>query len=264
MHAPLNTIHSHSSLVFSGTVWKTLADEESGTIFIESRDSQKKNVSFSAWRPQSNEWLWKDLQFEEEWWISLGYVKEGVVLFTLYSDTDNPDKKSLVAVDVLTQKIKWWKNNFVVAYLAQGTVVGQDTKFGSREIALDLFAGNEIVMPAKENDEPQNFAIVRPLQYIQGTEHFETVKRFIERKCQFTPVDAIEYREYESLIVISAFERQTDLANYLIVFNSEGDIVLKEQLGENLKGIAYDTFFIFRGFLIFVKNKRELISYRFV
>jgi hypothetical protein len=258
------SIKFHASQLFSGTVWKTLVDQNDKTIFIESRDSEKKIVSFSAWNLEKNEWLWRDLEFEEKWWISLGYVQHGVLLFTLYSNTNNPDEKSLLAFDVREKKTNWWKNNFAVAYVGDSVVVGQDTKFGSKPMTIDLLSGTEVANPNNEYRAIQNLELVQPLQYVQGTDHFETVKGFIERKCFFSPVYSVEYREYHSLIVISTFEGQTDLANYLIVFTSDGDILLKERLGENLKGIAYDTFFILSGFLIFVKNKRELISYRFV
>jgi hypothetical protein len=257
-------IKFHSSQTFAATIWKTLADEDTKLIFIESRDSETKHVAFSAWDLERNTFLWQNIEFEEKWWISLGYVNRGILLFTLYTDTNNPDKKSVLAFDIYGAQIKWWKNNFVVAYLLDGVVAGQDTKFGAREIFLDVESGIEVAHQRGEFRSQQNFTLIQPLQYIQGTDHFESVKAFLERKCSFSPAHVVEYLEYDSLILISAFTGQTDLANYLMVFDSEGDSVLKEQLGENLKGIAYDTFFILSGFLIFVKNKRELISYRFV
>ena len=256
-------IEFHSSQTFSATIWKTLVDEESKLVFIESRDSETKRVTFSAWDLEKNFFLWKEIEFDEKWWISLGYVSRGMLLFTLYTDTNNPDKKSVLAFQVHPQQIKWWRNNFTVAHIADGCVIGQDTKFGSREVCLDIQSGNELNADT-EFPSLQNFQVTKPLQYIQGTDHFETVKAFLQRKYSFSPAQLVEYREYNSLIVISTFTGHAELANYLMVFNSEGDIVLKEQLGENLKGIAYDTFFILAGFLIFVKNKRELISYRFV
>lgn len=264
MSSAFGKIKFHASQTFSATIWKTLADEESNLIFIESRDSENKHVRFSAWDLSRNLFLWENIEFEEKWWISLGYVYQGTLLFTLYTDTNNPDKKSVIAFDIQSREIRWWKNNFEVAYISEGLVVGRDTRFGSREVCLQANSGVEVSQQKPEFPSPQNFKVIRPLQYIQGTDHFESVKAFLERKSSFSPVHVVEYCEYHALILISAFTEQKDLANYLMVFNSEGDIVLKEQLGENLKGIAYDTFFILAGFLIFVKNKRELISYRFV
>jgi hypothetical protein len=262
--SPVGKIEFHSSQKFSATIWKTLVDEQTNLIFIESRDSETRRVTFSAWDLERNIFVWENLEFDEKWWISLGYVSQGMLLFTLYTDTNNPDKKSVIAFDIQNKEIKWWKNNFVIAHISDGFVVGHDTKFGSRELCLQIGSGTEAPDVKIEFQSSQNFNLIRPLQYIQGTDHFESVKAFLERKCSFSPVHVVEYREYHSLILISAFTGQTELANFLIVFTSEGDSVLKEQLGENLKGIAYDTFFILSGFLIFVKNKRELISYRFV
>jgi hypothetical protein len=254
----------YSSQTFSSTIWKTLVDEQAKLIFIESRDSETKRVTFSAWDFEKNSFLWENIEFEEKWWISLGYASDGMLLLTLYTDTNNPDKKSVICFDIGKREIVWWKNNFVVACVSNGIVTGQDTKFGSKELCLEIKTGKGLMQVEREIEPVQNLFTIKPLQYIQGTDHFESVKAFLERKCSFSPVHVVEYREYDSMILISAFKGQTDLANYLMVFNSEGDIVLKEQLGENLKGIAYDTFFILSGFLIFVKNKRELISYRFV
>ncbi|HEY0742856.1 MAG TPA: DUF4905 domain-containing protein [Chryseosolibacter sp.] len=257
-------IEFDSSQTFSGVIWKTLVDDQSNVIYIESRDGEERKVTFAAWDIVHNEMLWSDVEFEEKWWISLGFVQDGILLLTHYTDTNNPDNKSVMAFDVQRKQMLWWKNNFVVAYVAAGRVVGHDIKFGSRQVTLDIISGNEVQNSPGEFHASQNLKVIQPLQYIQGTSHFDTVKAFIERKCAISPTHVVEYCEYSSMIIVSVYTGTTDLANYLMVFNSEGDIVLKEQLGENLKGIAYDTFFILAGFLIFVKNKRELISYRFV
>jgi hypothetical protein len=252
----------NDSKIFPGTIWNTIVDESRKVIFVETRNVDEKKVRFAAYNFDKNLWLWDEVGFEEPWWISLGYVQDEVLLLTVYDDTNNPDKKSLIALDVETARLIWWKNNFVVAHVTSMYVIGNDTKFGLKSMTLDLRTGDVVSSAVVEIPARQNFPVIRPLQYPQGTQHFETVKTFIERKCKLLPVLAIEYCEYKSLIIVSVFVEESDLANYLIVFDSEGQIVLKEQLGENLKGIAYDTFFLFAGFIIFVKNKRELVSYK--
>jgi len=221
-----------------------------------------KRVSFSALDLEQNIWLWKDIHFDEPWWISLQAVADNVLLLTLYTDTNNPDKKSILAFDVTLQKVLWWKNNFTLTSLSDSQVVGVDTKFGSKAVRLALKDGTELAAGEFVLSSEQNFTITRPFQYPEGSPHFETVRAFLELKCQISPIISIEYCEYNSLILISAFISQDDLANYLFVFNSPGDLLLKETLGEHLKGIALDTFFIFSGYLIFVKNKGELVSYK--
>ena len=64
------------------------------------------------------------------------------------------------------------------------------------------------------------------------------------------------------LILMSVFVKEDELANFLYGFSSDGELIFKETLGENLKGVGLDTFFIYSDHLIFVKNKKELTSYK--
>jgi hypothetical protein len=70
--------------------------------------------------------------------------------------------------------------------------------------------------------------------------------------------------EAGDLIIVSVFVKEADLANFLYVFNTGGELLLMEKLGENLKGVGFDTFFVLFGHLIFVRNKHELIVYKII
>jgi hypothetical protein len=259
---------AHLELSFSeilpGTVWTTLADPDHKRLFVEIRNSDTKRVTFSALDLESSRWLWKEKSFEEPWWISLAGISLNVLLLTIYADTSNPDKKSILAFDVSEQKIRWWKNDFSITCVSGETVTGAGSKLGYREVVLNIFTGMEVAMDPVVLPAQQNFPVIRPFQYREGSPHFNTVKSFLERKSDISAVFSVEYCEHQTLILISAFSSKEDLANYLIVFNSKGEIVMKETLGEHLKGIASDTFFIFSGYLIFVKNKHELVSYKLI
>jgi hypothetical protein len=252
------------SEIVPGTIWNTLADTEHKRLFVEIRNSESKCVMFSALDLETSQWLWKEKKFEEPWWISLGGVSSNILLLTIYTDTNNPDKKSVLAFEVTQERTSWWRNDFSITTIAGNTVVGTESKLGHKEVVLDIITGKELNRDSIVLPDRQNFPVIRPFQYQEGSAHFNTVKSFLERKCEISAVFSVEYCEHQTLILISAFSGTQDLANYLIVFNSKGEIVLKETLGEHLKGIASDTFFIFSGFLIFVKNKHELVSYKLV
>lgn len=188
-------------------------------------------------------------------------VSSGIILFTVYNDSQNPDKKSVLAYSIDSREVVWWKNNFAISFVGHDYVTGVDTKFGAKEVVLDIASGNPKVKDLLA-PPPQNFNIIHPLLYQEGSQHFDTVKTFLGTKTGVSPRFSVEYCEHQALIFISAFTGESDLANYLFVFNSGGELVLKETLGEGLKGIAHDTFFLLSGFLIFVKNKSELVSYK--
>lgn len=196
--------------------------------------------------------------------MSLGAIGGDTLLFTLYTDTNNPDKKSIVAYDVLKKEIAWWHNGFSLTAVNDRYVLGQDSKFPGKDVVLDLFNGQLAEHIEFDLEDSQNFPVIRPFQYEAGSAHFDTVKQFFETRLGITPVATVEYLEFESLIIASVFLDNEGLANYLYGLDVNGEVLIKETLGENLKGIALDTFFIFSGHLIFVKNKNELISYKIV
>jgi hypothetical protein len=258
-----NRIELKASHQFSGTIWNTLTNSSGSLLFLEIRNEHLKKVSFSAYQVKTGTFLWKDVSFDEPWWISLAATAGDVLIFTIYTDTNNPDKKSILAYDINQQTLLWWKNDFSLTDITKNEVIGTESKFGLRKVVLDIISGE----PKETTDYvlEQNFSVVRPLQYNQNTAHFDTVKLFLERKFSISPVNTIEYLEYETLVLISSYNvEQEGLANNLFVLTSEGTMLLHERIGERLKGIGVDTFFILSGYLIFVKNKCELVSYKTV
>jgi hypothetical protein len=251
----------HFSHHLAGIAWKTLADPQEHVVYIEIRNPATRTVSFSGIDLASNTWRFQNISFEEKWWISLTAVSSGIILFTIYNDSQNPDKKSVLAYSIKAKEVVWWKNNFVISFVGHDYVTGVDMKFGTKEAVLDILTGEskgrEMLVPSL-----QNFSIIHPLVYQESNPHFDTVKTFLNAKTDVSARFSVEYCEHQALIFISAFAGESDLANYLFVFNSDGQMVLKETLGMGLKGIAHDTFFLMGGFLIFVKNKSELVSYK--
>lgn len=259
-----NTFDHKFSQQFQGIIWNTLADGNNHRLFVEVRNPVDKTVSFSALNLQNNQWLWKDVIFEEAWWISLRAVEGDILLFIIYADTGNPDKKSVLAYDVTEKKIAWWYNGFSITSVNRLFVIGVDAKLPEKETILDLSTGKAVANVDFHLGDSQNFPVIRPFQYEEGTAHFNTVKDFLSSRLGISPVASIEYLEIGNLIVLSIFVKEQGLANYLYAFDADGEVLIREKLGEDLKGVAVDTFFVFSGHLIYVKNKNELISYKIV
>ena len=258
------TFHQNVSHVFPGIIWNMLADGEHQRLFLELRNAADKTVSFSALNLQNNQWLWKDVVFDEPWWISLRAIQSDILLFTIYTDTNNPDKKSVLAYDVTKKEIVWWRNGFSLTSVNRLTVSGVDAKFAGKESILDLFTGEPVQRGDFDLADSQNFPVIRPFQYEEGTEYFVTVKDFLHSRLGISPVASIEYLEINDLIVVSVCLKEEGLANYLYVLDANGEVLMAEKLGEHLKGIGLDTFFVFSGNLLFVKTKNELLSYSIV
>jgi hypothetical protein len=106
--------------------------------------------------------------------------------------------------------------------------------------------------------------VIRPLHYREGESGFETVKKYLMRIGEKELITGVDYLEHAGFVVLSVYVEEDGLANFLIVLDQEGTVVLREKAGGNLKGIGIDTFFILEGSLFFVKNKRELLRYKLI
>lgn len=252
------------SHTFNGIIWNTVVLPEEETMLIEVRNHEQRQVMFSAWQYVQDTFRWKDVMLEESWWINLNAAAHGIILFTIYLDTSNPDKKGILAYTASDLKLLWWNNDFSISSIEGSNVLGISAKMGTKDVVLDLLSGKEI--PLAQSAQQPSFVkladpFLKPSLYYEGTAHFNTVKTFLESRLNLMPVVALEYLEHDSKIFISYYTKENDLANYLLVLSHAGETRLHEKLDESLKGIGQDTFFILSGCVIFVKNKRELISY---
>ena len=247
---------------FGGTIWNSALSGSNAILILEVRDGQNRTTSFSALDLANNRLIWKNVVFEEPWWVGLDGAQGQVALFSVFTNTSNPDRKSLIAYHIEQQKILWWKNDFSLSAIGQNCVVGVTEQMGHKKIAFDLMRGTETEYV---ESLPETNATRRPVQYMEGHAYFETVRTFLQSRFNFEAVVALEYLEDSSLIFISCYTRNEEgLTNELLVLSADGEILLRENLGEQLKGIGQDTFFIYAGSVIFVRNRGELFSYKIV
>lgn len=261
MVSPLEFNFSHR---FDGVIWNMIAGAENDPLVIEARNTATRQVSFSALHLPSGAFLWRDRSLDEPWWINLTLINHGILIFTIYLDTNNPDKKGILAYNATDLSLIWWNNDFSVSSLTPSALKGYSQKFGMKELAVEIGTGKETAtQPGEPVLEP--YMLRKPVQYVEGSEYFETVKRFLSNQLNLNVVSALEYLETTENMVISCYIADAggrDLANFLIVFSKSGKCLLKDEISSQVKGIGFDTFFVLRNNLIFIKNKNELISYR--
>jgi hypothetical protein len=245
---------------FQANIWNIVTIPDKEIMLLETRDQTKKNVSFHAWHYGSNTFLWRDFTLDEPWWVNLTAASGNVVLFTIYHEQQNPDKKALLAYDLSSRSLLWWNNDFSFGAIEGDIVSGFSFRLGQKALRLDLQTGQEVVGSRLGSTSDPSY-VKAPLQYQEGSAHFNTVKTFLDNKLNLSVVAALDYLEYDALILISYYVTENDLANYLIVLDNTGSVRLHEKLDEHLKGIGLDTFFVLSGCLFFVKNREELVSY---
>lgn len=249
---------------FEGVVWNMLVYPQQDVLLLEIRNADQKVVSFSALNYAENLFLWNNRKLDEAWWISLSAVEAGVVLFTVYLDKNNPDKKALMAYSLSNLELKWWNNDFAVGAVEGNQVMGFTSRLGLQEKALDLHSGKEIARASGSVKHVAKELILKPVQYLEGTAYFDTVKVFLADRLNFSALSSLEYLETDSCIIVSGYTEENGLVNYLLVLSRKGDLLFKEKINGPVKGIGFETFFVLGGCLFFVQNKVELVSYKLI
>lgn len=251
------------SFSFAGSIWNTVAVPEKDQIIVEIRDDSKRQVTFSALDYKSRTLVWENLKMSERWWVNVLAAEGNVLLLQQFHGNENPDKKTLVAIDMTSHAELWRKDQFSFQSLQKGMVNGTWANPEAKPMVLDATTGDEIkeekIIVEEENEIYQ---AIRPFQYLENTPYFNTVREFVAERFERTIVGAAEYMEEDGFIFISYNTKNEEgLANYLLVVATDGEVALHEKLGERLKGLGADTFFLLAGCLFYIRNKNELLSY---
>lgn len=220
-------------------------------------------VAFSLLDYTKNEFVWKDISLPESWWLSLAAANKNTVLLNRFKNKGgNPDHKSLIALDAATATIRWETEELSFYDWNESEIFGYRTKDELVPVKVNLLTGQVAEEPWQPKTERSLVQNPKPVFYAEGTPHFETVKKFVAQT-DYVITKGVEYLEFNDWIMVSMYvEESAKLANYLLVFNKTGALVLTVKLGEKLAGLGADTFFILSGCLFLVQNKTDLVAYR--
>lgn len=254
---------------FQANIWKILPDERNNGLILELRDPEERTADFVSIGLSPCEKRWQGLQTEESWWLGLESVKDGRLFLHGYKNAENPEHSGIFAYDTLNGK-KIWENNTLSfrahaenGILAASSVEGEDYTLidpptGKITGSLDeksMYEALSGIMRSKQTSGIQN-----ALHFTGENQYFKKIADFVQDATGHQPVAAFDYMEFEKFLIISYYiYHNGKLKNYLRVIKEDGSPVLQEKLDENLNGVGMDTFFMFNGRLIFIKNKKELV-----
>lgn len=254
-----------------------LLDEEEGFLIIENRNAQEHKTKFAAIDIENKKLLWRDLEFKEDWWIGMSFIKTGNILFHIYENDQNPEPSSYFLYSVTDQSIIWESSDIRVSSLTKEGILGYiEVNDTNQLVLLNPFTGKIKNISPKEYlvnisdtaGKLENKNSYYPFHYLEETDYFISVKRYLEQDHGVNPVKAIDYLEIGGAIIISYYlynKSQKDnlkLINYLMILNKEGNQLLNEKIDESETGVGIGTFFVIKNQLIFLKNKSEIISYQ--
>ena len=248
---------------FTGTIWNMTPTPNANLLVLEVRDEENFIARFSAFDLEHNEFLWRNLELDEKWWVSLVTASDGLALLQTFQSSGNPERKDLIAIDLSRGQVKWKAQKFALyACGEEGFILGYDSTQELMKATVDARTGEVSIGNWRSGVVNPAEVTKSPVTYAEGEDHFEQVKEFVQKRRNEHITRGVEYLELGDRILLSYYVANGEfLANYLLVTDNDGKELLHEKLGENLHGLGVHTFFALRDCVIFVKNKCELVSY---
>jgi len=247
---------------FNADIWEVLSYGDQ--LLITTRDSEKLTVSFSLFELSTKSFLWREISFEESWWISVYHFAEGVIIFQTYDDTQNIEARSVFGFDTITLEAIWSVDQVKLFNVASGLLTLASTDNPEAQFTIDIRSGEEAEQSEVALPEPNTSQATYPLHYEPESPHFETVSKFLKERLDVVLEGSCDYLEWKNHFAITANTKEETGYNLdLFVFSLSGDLLLHQSLEKGLKGLATGTFFIVNQALIFVEGKRNLVVYGF-
>ncbi|CAM3686370.1 DUF4905 domain-containing protein [Pontibacter korlensis] len=249
-------------------------DSSTACLALEVRDPDLLLTSFYTLDTASLSLSHLDLPQTQAWWQGLEDAEHGLLYLHGYGNRQLGQHKGIAGYDE-ENKGKVWETAELAFYgIAKAGVLAYnpmqpEAPLQSLAPKTGMATGQSFTQQ-EAAEEVAHYSRTRyqdclyPILYREGEAYFEQVRDFLREQLQVEPLQALEYAETETCLVISFYLEDTDgsLQNELAIFDLEGKLHQKVKIGSRLSGIGSDTFFIFKHNLYFILNKDILQVFR--
>lgn len=259
---------------FDAPLWRLRLDATKGILAAEVRDGDLLLTHFYTLDTEDFSLRQLPRAGATAWWQGLEDAEDGLVLLHGYGNRQLGQHKGIMACNSLNGEQVWEQPGLAYYGLVAGNLLAYKPDAPEEPLqALALHTGRPSGKLVQQQEAAEAVAACSrsrysqcqyPILYRQGEPYFADVSAFLEATLQARPVQAIEYAETGANLLMAYYEQEPSkaLRQTLAVFDTEGNLTLKVQLGTGLSGIGSDTFFIFKHNLYFILNKDTLQVYR--
>jgi hypothetical protein len=261
-----------------GLLWR-LVPSSSGFFVGEDRDVDAKTTSFFCLDQKSGVVLWRDVQFNEHWWIGIEEIHKDILFLHEYATPDLPEHKKIYAVSLATGTTMW-SNDAVKFLFAYGEYlytskdsyderiffeVGIHTGTVARELDAEYVRGLADIAAAKKIEQ-----IEFPFPFDAEKMTDSQIKKGIEQATSGARnVRQIEYLSKDQILAVGYYDdvstKPTEqlLEQHLVIVEEEkSHVLLNDILATRATMAIPDSFFGAGEYLYYIKDKKSLKAIR--
>jgi hypothetical protein len=262
---------------FSGgrTIWRVILNNTT-LLLVEERDTIKQEVFFHCIDIESGKSIFKDLSFDEKFWIGIEAFEGDMVYFHRYVKPDMPWHKGVIAYSISAKKILWENPDSNYSFFLNGKIYASRQLFESASYsAIDPETGE--VLEDLGSDPLRFHALKEEFQHSKNYDEYKFPLFYSQETHEMIFKNAgvvfsnslgeVEFIEFEDSLIYSTHEKTKtgtlDQKLNIIDIRSK-KIIFSEIINKNEKSRMFDSFFTYRRYLIAIKNKIELMVFRLI
>jgi len=255
-------------------VWRLLITE-TDLLVIEARNTETREVYFSCFDIHSSKKKFKNMQMDEKSWIGIETIYKDVIFFHQYAKPDMPAHSRISAFDINLKKELWKNNEFTFGFVTGDVVYAKiNTMRGEKYFPLNYKTGEilseesvdavELLEMRSKYESEKDFSHYRfPEIYNSQINTGIDVTKFIKEQTLDKAITGnIEFIEYGNLLLMNYHNKisHENIRNEFCAVNLQtGKNIFTETLNKSAKAFVPDSFFVYKSFLILLKEKNEVI-----
>ncbi len=257
----------------SNQVWR-IKITDTDKLFVETRDTEKMNAFFHCYDLFSGKRIFTGLQMKEKYWLGIEAIKEDIVFFHHFAKPDMPAHRGIFAFDIATQKVLWNNETYAFLFLKDDLIYVYQEQFEGRSFYTLNINSGKVVKELGENSESINELrdeAERSVDYSNyhfpenhfGSSNDEKADLIIANEIKEIEItNNVEFINSNGLLLFNyhQIEKNNKFINKFNVFNLfKEKKIFSEILNKSANAFAPDSFFIYKNFIILLKEKKEII-----
>jgi hypothetical protein len=262
-------------------IWRILFSSHN-TIVGETRNQATKSTSFFCVDARTGKSLWKEVEFDEPWWIGIETVYDKWIILHRFARPDMPEHRGIHMVELATGKLLWRNDELTYWFVHDQKLYAYKYFFEKRlGYEIDINTGtvlNEYADNLDSLHELRRQVLKNESEGMQGTIFPELYnQRQVDSEAaaivqQITGGNAlegwIEYLLQSNILLVSYYRKEkfsasTTLENILTVYDTERrEMRFNEIIVKGVQVPSPDKFFVKDEFVYFIKNQNILTALR--
>ncbi len=255
-------------------IWRLLLSD-SMKLLVEERDEKKKNVVFKLIDIKAGKTVIDDIRFEENQWLGVDQLTDQYIFFHTYIKPDLPHHTGIFLYDINQEKLVLRDDAKIFGFFYKNRLYYSSKGTFERDYFMRFLDGGNLSEEKKIEEEEFN-----RIQEEKGRDELSAdylfpevinpsdealLRGLKENRIAIEKTEGnIEHIRFSDLLIFT-FHYKTGIDYFnceLIIFDIKKNKTLSRQvLGENIKSLFFDSFFMKESYLFVLKGKTQIIVF---